>query len=103
MLKILWPRLRKEWPALVLAGCAIAIYAAANGAYAALTGPALKMLFTGNTGLPFPRHARLQLPTSAVWFLPVAIVVVAAIKGIAQTAQFSLTGGMSQRVVRGLR
>lgn len=103
MLKALWPKLRREWPTLVLSGLAIMVYAAANGAYAGLTGPALKMLFTGSMGLPFPQLAKFHLPTSAAWFLPAAIVVVAALKGFAQTVQFYSTGGLSQRIVRGLR
>lgn len=90
-------------------------------AYAALLGPALQFVFTGDitTMLRGPggelRPLWSLLPTGALlhleltvrqlgsWLLPALIVGLAVLKGIAQTGQFFLFGRASQHVLKHLR
>jgi subfamily B ATP-binding cassette protein MsbA len=94
-------------------GCMV-VLALATGAYVQLLGPVTEFLFTGGTG---PARAGTSVPgwldlarvpegmeaRRLLAILPVAIVAVAAVKGLAYFGQFYLMGMISQRVVADLR
>ena len=91
------------------------VLALATAAYVNLLGPVLEFLFTGNTGAVAPLGR--FVPSSvdfAGWLrsadrqrvlalLPIVIVSVAVVKGIAYFGQFYLMGMVSQRVIADLR
>ncbi len=95
-------------------GCMV-VLALATGAYVQLLGPVTEFLFTGGVGTP--ARGAVALPGSAAatrflvgmdrWrllaVLPLFIVGVAAVKGLAYFGQFYLMGMISQRVVADLR
>jgi len=94
-------------------GCMV-VLALATGAYVQLLGPVTEFLFTGGVGSPVHGTA---LPGSIdvarllgemdrrrlLAVLPLVIVAVAAVKGLAYFGQFYLMGMISQRVVADLR
>lgn len=112
MIDRLRPYFRNEALALFIAYTAMAVLALASTCYVALTGPVLKMMFGGSfPTLRVPLFAGINQhlakfsanPKQALWLIPLCIVVVAFIKGLAQTVQFRATGGIAQRVVQRLR
>ncbi|MBN1962433.1 MAG: ABC transporter ATP-binding protein [Deltaproteobacteria bacterium] len=97
------------------------VLGAATAAYAFLAGPALKFIFSGSI-VDIIHHADGSLRSmwnwlppsllselekfaeqSALYMVPILIVIVAFIKGMAQTGQFYLMGKASQRVLLHLR
>lgn len=99
------PYLLRESARIALTYAAMIVLAITSGAYAALTGPALKALFLGSTDL-----GKLNVWLGAyalyvgrtLWFIPCAIVGVAILKGAAQATQFYVSGQIAQRVVNRL-
>jgi subfamily B ATP-binding cassette protein MsbA len=95
-------------------GCMV-VLALATGAYVQLLGPVTEFLFTGGMGSPV--RGTVALPGSVdlsrllgqmerwrlLAVLPLVIVAVAAVKGLAYFGQFFLMGMISQRVVADLR
>ncbi len=109
--RALWrllPYARPHAGRLLLASLAMAVLALATGLYAFLVGPALRFLLTGGASAlgrvaswapALESAGRDQLLLS----LPLALVAVAAVKGLAYAAQFSWTGQFGQRTVAWLR
>ncbi|HET9155377.1 MAG TPA: hypothetical protein VFN91_01840, partial [Myxococcaceae bacterium] len=109
--RALWrlrPYARPHLGRLLLATVAMAVLALATGLYAFLVGPALRFLLTGGASalgrvaswapaLESAGRERLLLA------LPVMLVVVAVVKGLAYAAQFTWTGQFGQRTVAWLR
>lgn len=112
---------RDHIPTLVAVyGCMI-VLAIANACYAALCGPALSFVFRGdlrdvlhdrdgmlrNTWRWLPKSWLQGLDTlpadAGVWIIPVALIITAIVKGMAQTGQFALLGRLSQHILRTLR
>jgi len=120
-LRRLLPFLRQEVPTLLGAYLCMIVLGATSALYAFLAGPALKFVFSGNMldilrtsqgevrafwqALPVGWLEALEgfMSRSALFILPALIVVVALFKGLAQTVQFYLVGGVSQRVLLRLR
>lgn len=86
----------------------MAVVGATTGAYAWLMGPALRFLLTGGAeGLGpvarvWPSLASLDRDR-ALWVLPIAAVVIGAVKGVAYLGQFYTVGLFGQHVVVDLR
>jgi subfamily B ATP-binding cassette protein MsbA len=86
----------------------MAVVGLTTGAYAWLMGPALRFLLTGGAeGLGpvarlWPGLASLDR-AQALWVLPIAAVVIGAIKGAAYLGQFYTVGLFGQHVVIDLR
>ncbi|MGZ5959305.1 MAG: ABC transporter ATP-binding protein, partial [Myxococcaceae bacterium] len=109
--RALWrlvPYARPHVGRLVLATLAMAVLALATGLYAFLVGPALRFLLTGGASalgrvaswapvLESAGRERLLLS------LPLALIAVAVVKGLAYAAQFTWTGQFGQRTVAWLR
>jgi len=109
--RALWrlvPYARPHLGRLLLATVAMAVLALATGLYAFLVGPALRFLLTGGASalgraagwapeLEAAGRERLLLS------LPLALVAVALVKGLAYAAQFTWTGQFGQRTVAWLR
>lgn len=109
--RALWrlaPHARPHLGRLFLASLAMAVLALATGLYAFLVGPALRFLLTGGISalgrvaswapaLEGAARDRLLL------VLPVVLVGVALVKGLAYAAQFTWTGQFGQRTVASLR
>jgi len=109
--RALWrlvPYARPHVGRLVLATLAMAVLALATGLYAFLVGPALRFLLTGGASalgrvaswapvLESAGRERLLLS------LPLALIAVALVKGLAYSAQFTWTGQFGQRTVARLR
>ncbi len=109
--RALWrlvPYARPHVGRLVLATLAMAVLALTTGLYAFLVGPALRFLLTGGASalgrvaswapaLESAGRDRLLLS------LPLMLVAVAVVKGLAYAAQFTWTGQFGQRTVAGLR
>ncbi len=93
---------------LVRAFAAMAVLGLTTGLYAWLMGPALGFLLSGGeAGLEiaaeiFPALADIDRAT-ALWVLPVAIVVIGVFKGVAYLGQFYWMGLYGQRVSLDLR
>ncbi|NTX66924.1 ABC transporter ATP-binding protein [Myxococcus sp. CA051A] len=92
---------------LVVAFVCMALVGVTTGAYAYLTGPALRFLlsggedgFSGANSVPWlsslPRDA-------ALWGFPLLMVVVGVVKGVGYLGQFYFMGLFAQRVVRDVR
>jgi subfamily B ATP-binding cassette protein MsbA len=91
------------------------VLAAATAAYANLLGPVLDFLFTGKTravaslGKFLPAGTNLEAwlakldRTQVLSLLPLVIIAVSLVKGIAYFGQFYLMGTVGQRVVADLR
>jgi len=109
--RALWqlvPYARPHLGRLVLATLAMAVLALATGLYAFLVGPALRFLLTGGASalgrvaswapaLESAGRERLLLS------LPLALVAVAVVKGLAYAAQFTWNGQFGQRTVAWVR
>ena len=105
--RALWrlaPYARPHVGRLLLASAAMAVLALATGLYAFLVGPALRFLLTGGASalgrvagwvpeLEGAGRERLLLA------LPLALVGVALVKGVAYAALFTWTGQFGQRTV----
>src|SRR5262249_46536610 len=109
--RALWrlaPFARPHLGRLGLAACAMAVLALATGTYAFLVGPVLRFLLTGGTSalgrvsawapvLEAEERGRL------LTWLPLLLVAIAAVKGVAYAAQFTWVGQFGQRTVAGIR
>ncbi|MCE9672976.1 ABC transporter ATP-binding protein/permease [Myxococcus stipitatus] len=110
MHQTLWRLLRyarPHVPVLVLAFVCMALVGLATGAYAYLTGPALRFLLSGGDE-GFASAQRVpwlaDLPRdAALWGFPLVMVVVGAVKGVGYLGQFYFMGLFAQRVVKDLR
>lgn len=93
---------------LVLSFGCMALVATTTGAYAFLMGPALRFLLTGGeAGLErvfaiVPSLRALER-SSAIYVLPVAVLIIGAIKGVGYLGQFYFVGLFGQHVVVDLR
>lgn len=107
-LRRLVPYARPHLGRLLLATLAMGVLAIATGLYAFLVGPALRFLLTGGASalgrvaswapaLESAGRERLLLS------LPLALVAVAVVKGVAYAAQFTWMGQFGQRTVAWLR
>jgi subfamily B ATP-binding cassette protein MsbA len=102
-LRALWPWAapHRAWLYAAL-GC-MAVLGAATGVYAWMLGPALRLLLSGGregVGLAaelFPVLAQVD-PASVRTWLPVSLVAVGAVKGLAYLGQFYSMGMFGQRV-----
>jgi len=86
----------------------MAVLGATTGAYAYLMGPVLRFLLSGGTdGLGMVARYLPALGegqrSQALWILPLVIVVIGLIKGLAYLGQFFWIGWFAQRVVMDLR
>lgn len=86
----------------------MALVGLTTGAYAFLMGPALRFLLTG--GVEGLGWVQALVPSLASWprdslvlALPIAVVVIGAIKGVGYLGQFYFVGLFGQRVVHDLR
>ena len=113
-LRRILPFLKQEKTALILASIAMAMYAIATALYAYLSGPALKLIFTGESlelpsGLKPPTLTNSTpdwitfLETNPHWTLPLLLIGVAIIKGLGQAGQFYLMGKVAQSIQLRLR
>ncbi|MCP3101395.1 ABC transporter ATP-binding protein/permease [Myxococcus sp. K15C18031901] len=110
MHEILWRLLRyarPHVPVLVVAFVCMALVGLTTGAYAYLTGPALRFLLSGG-GEGFASAHRVpwlaDLPRdAALWGFPLVMVVVGLVKGVGYLGQFYFMGLFAQRVVKDLR
>ncbi|WP_141621351.1 ABC transporter ATP-binding protein [Myxococcus sp. AB036A] len=110
MQTILWRLLRYARPhfgVLLLAFVGMAAVGLTTGAYAYLTGPALRFLLSGGEE-GFASAQRVpwlaDLPReAALWGFPLVMVIVGAAKGVGYLAQFYFMGLFAQRVVKDLR
>ncbi len=120
-LRRLAPYVRPQAPLLAVAYLCMVVLGLTTAFYAFLAGPAVKFVFTGDFGdilrsssgelrsvwswVPPEWIAALESAeqTEAILTVPVLVLVTALIKGLAQTGQFSLTGRISQRILRSLR
>ncbi|MGC4117117.1 MAG: ABC transporter ATP-binding protein [Myxococcales bacterium] len=100
--------LAAERGALLAAAACMVLLAATTAAYAWLIGPVVKFLVTGGAqGLSrafalVPSLASLDR-AQALLALPVAVLIVAALKGLAYFGQFYLMGMVGQRVIAAVR
>jgi subfamily B ATP-binding cassette protein MsbA len=85
----------------------MAVLGATTGAYAYLTGPALRFLLSGgSSGLGAMERfvpAASRSLREALWLLPLAIVAIGVLKGLAYLGQFYWIGLFGQRVAMDLR
>ncbi|NOJ82667.1 ABC transporter ATP-binding protein [Myxococcus xanthus] len=110
MHSVLWRLLRYARPhfgVLLLAFVGMAAVGLTTGAYAYLTGPALRFLLSGGEE-GFASAQRVpwlaDLPReAALWGFPLVMVIVGAAKGVGYLAQFYFMGLFAQRVVKDLR
>ncbi|WP_426753152.1 ABC transporter ATP-binding protein [Myxococcus sp. Y35] len=110
MQTVFWRLLRYARPhlgVLVLAFVGMAAVGVTTGAYAYLTGPALRFLLSGGEE-GFASAQRVpwlaDLPRdAALWGFPLVMVIVGAAKGVGYLAQFYFMGLFAQRVVKDLR
>jgi len=109
--RALWrlvPYARPHLGRLVLATAAMGVLALATGLYAFLVGPALRYLLTGGASA-LGRVASWAPALEAagreriLLVLPLVLVGVALVKGVAYAAQFTWTGQFGQRTVAWLR
>ncbi len=107
---VLWRLLRYARPhfgVLLLAFVGMAAVGLTTGAYAYLTGPALRFLLSGGEeGFGSAQHVPwlADLPRdAALWGFPLVMVIVGAVKGVGYLAQFYFMGLFAQRVVKDLR
>ncbi len=104
----LWPYARADRGLLVGAAACMLLLGAATGAYAYLSGPALRFLLTGGeqglSGLArvLPGLAHMDRERWR-WLLPALIVAIAALKGLAYCGQFFSMGLFGHRVGLSLR
>ncbi|AEI68183.1 ABC transporter ATP-binding protein [Corallococcus macrosporus] len=110
MQTVLWRLLRYARPhfgVLLLAFVGMAAVGLTTGAYAYLTGPALRFLLSGGEeGFASAQHVPwlADLPReAALWGFPLVMVIVGAVKGVGYLAQFYFMGLFAQRVVKDLR
>ncbi|ATB48973.1 ABC transporter ATP-binding protein [Corallococcus macrosporus] len=110
MQTVLWRLLRYARPhfgVLLLAFVGMAAVGLTTGAYAYLTGPALRFLLSGGEeGFASAQHVPwlADLPReAALWGFPLVMVLVGAVKGVGYLAQFYFMGLFAQRVVKDLR
>jgi len=109
--RALWrlvPYARPHLGRLLLASLAMAVLALATGLYAFLVGPALRYLLTGGASALGRVASWAPALESAgrervLLVLPLALVAVAVVKGLAYAAQFTWTGQFGQRTVAWLR
>ena len=92
---------------LAIAFVFMAVLGLATGAYAYLLGPALGFLLSGGEGgfggeQPVPWLSSLSRE-QALWALPVAVGVIALVKGVSYLGQFYFAGLFGQKVVMDLR
>ncbi len=85
----------------------MAVLGATTGAYAYLTGPALRFLLSGgSSGLGamerFVPAASFSL-RDALWLLPLTVVAIGVLKGLAYLGQFYWMGLFGQRVAMAMR
>src|SRR5262249_18790731 len=104
----LLPYARPHWAGLMLAFACMALARPATGAYAYLRGPVWRCLLSGGTaGLGMVARYLPALGvaqrTQALWLLPLVIIAIAVIKGLAYLGQFFWIGWFAQRVVMDLR
>lgn len=117
LLRFAWPQLSS----LVVAYLCMVVLNLATVSYAALMGPALGFVFSGDvrtitrdpSGGLRPlwdlapagviHHLESLEPTAGLWLVPFLVIAIAAIKGIAQTGQFFLFGRASQAVLLATR
>ncbi|NPC79101.1 ABC transporter ATP-binding protein, partial [Pyxidicoccus fallax] len=98
---------RPHWGVLAVAFVGMAVVGLATGAYAYLTGPALRFLLSGGQE-GFASAQRVpwlaDLPReAALWGFPLVMVVVGAAKGLGYLTQFYFMGLFAQRVVKDVR
>ena len=121
LLKLLKPFLREQLGAATIALIAMVVYAITTALYAFISGPALKYLFSGEVDdilkqtdgkfrsvfriLPPEWLSRLESFSiqDGALFLPLIIVAIATIKGLAQAGQFYYMGEISQKLLKRLR
>ncbi|MDR0965064.1 MAG: ABC transporter ATP-binding protein/permease [Myxococcales bacterium] len=101
--------LRPELGALALATLCMICLALTTGLYAFISGPAVQFLISGGSGgldLVFdtvPSLRPLLERHSAFVVLPIAIVAVGVVKGVAYLGQFYSMGMIAQRLIQRLR
>lgn len=121
VLRRLLPLLKQQKAALFVAYVCVGLLNLTTALYAALSGPALAFVFSGDfSGVMRSPNGEMRtmwqiLPTewvariesldaqAGLWVLPIFLVVVSLVKGISQTGQFFLFGRIGQRVLRDVR
>jgi len=98
--------MRPYWPSLLIATVCMAVFAATNGILAYLMGPAVNILFSGDKGavpdfLPFEIPA--ISPGGMGFFVPLAIIVVAFIKGASSYGNTYYMGYVGQMMISDIR
>ncbi len=98
--------LRPYWSRLAAAVVCMVFFALTNGALAYLLGPAIKMLFTGDSkeGVSVIPFDLVTIPPDKMSFaVPLAIIVIAVVKGLSSYGNTYYMGYVGQKVISDLR
>ena len=97
-------------PKLLLSVFFMALLAATTGVFAYLVGPMIKFIFAGGApmDMPLPSFVTAMLPLKMerdviLRHLPLFLVIITVIKGIAYAGQFYYMGDIGQRVIFDMR
>src|SRR3989337_2643641 len=98
--------MRPYWPSLLIATVCMTVFAATNGILAYLMGPAVNILFSGDKGAA-PNFLPLEFPAISPggmgFFVPLAIIVVAFIKGASSYGNTYYMGYVGQMMISDIR
>ncbi len=101
LLKFMWP----YWPSVLTALLCMLVFALSNGAMAYLIGPAIKVLFEGtDEAVRFIPFDIFTIPREhVIAAIPIAILVMAVIKGLSSYGNTYYMGFVGQRIIADLR
>lgn len=104
-LRRLWTHAVPQLPLLAVGGACMLVLGLATGLFAWLMGPALGWLLSGGTaGLELATRLIPWLtPERASWALPVAVIGVGILKGLAYLGQFYFAGRFGQETAASIR
>lgn len=104
-LRRLWTFAVPHLPLLMVGGLCMLVLGLTTGAFAWLMGPALSWLLSGGTtGLSLATRLIPWLtPERAAWALPVAVIAVGVLKGLAYLGQFYFAGRFGQETAASIR
>ncbi len=121
VLRRLAPFVANQKRSIAFAYICVTILNITTAMYAALSGPALAFVFSGDFGgvmrspkgdlrpmwqvIPADWVSQIESldASQGIWVLPIFLVLISVIKGFAQTGQFFMFGRISQNVLRAVR